>query len=233
MASLCCGGPRFDLSKRGQMLMQALRGLICAEFLLSIVAILGTRYFDGALFILISLLFIYPLRDHKKAGSDIMCMFIFHAMQAVWSILYFILYMAGVQVYRRPDLAWRNVCLQASIYGLLGVFILSAVVSYFIFDEVRKYMFGRQNDEESINGLNRAAAPQDTHGRGGFGYDVENQQRSPSQNKKKEKKDDNWKKSGGNTLGQASSAGKKDKDDKKAKEELNPRNDPRNPWTKK
>jgi len=205
---MCFGGPRVPLSPKRQVMMQLLRIGVCLEFIFAVVAICGGRYFDGAIFVLMSLLFIYPLRDKGQAGTDLICMLIMHSIQAVFSIVYAILHAADVPIYKKLPQLWRQRCLSASIYGLCAIFVLVSVLCYLIFREVRRKLWGGQSyDDSDVNQLNRAG-PQPTnqtaHGRGGFGYnanrndDVESAKAKSPQSKKPT---NDWKKSGGRALG--------------------------------
>jgi hypothetical protein len=200
--SMCCGGPRVPLSQKRQVMMQLLRFGVLCEFILSIVALCGGRYFDGAIFIIMSLCFIYPLRDKTQAGTDLICLLIIHSIQAVFSIIYAILHGVGVQVYPRQSLLWRRNCLDASVYGLCAVFVLVSVLCYLIFREVRRKLWGGDNSDDvgdDVNNLNRSG-PQHTNQNsypGNRNNDVESG-RSPQSGKKP---DGNWKKSGGRKLG--------------------------------
>lgn len=201
MASLCFGGPRVDLSPARQVMMQLLRIGILAEFCLSIVAICGGRYVDGAIYVLCSLLYIYPLRDKTKAGTDLICLLMMHTFQAIFAILYGILHLCKVRIYRIPSEVWRRRCLDASIYGLALTFIIVSVLCYLIFREVRRKIWGG-GDGSDLNAVNQPGQQQTSHGRGGFGYNADrNDDVESGAAKKKKDTSNDWKKGGGRKLG--------------------------------
>lgn len=195
--SLCFGGPRVPLSGNGPKLMWTLRCLNLALLAISIVAIMGTRYVDGALFIVFSLLFFLPLKDTKTAGTDIMCILFMTAFQGVFSLIYFILQLAGVRVYNMPGIAWKKNCLLASVYAFPWIFILCAILAYLVFRNVRQSMTGSA-------GARPAPGQQTSHGSGGFGYDADRDddvESKPKGKQQAQKPSNDWKKGGGRKLG--------------------------------
>lgn len=226
---MSCCGPKYQLDNTRITVMRVLQITVLCQIGFAICSILGTRYFDGAIALLTGIIYIIMLRETKRMGMGIMCMFIYNLIQAIWTVIYLILYIVGVTVYKQPGSAWQRMCLRVSIYGFPAVAIVACICSYIIFDFLRKIIWAPQggDGQGNVDDLNRPGHYQEdtTHGKKGFGYDVENQAKSPKKDKQKKQDDDAWKKSGGQKLGGT------------AKPVPRPasgtqQNDPRNPWKK-